>query len=157
MQLSKRCEYALRILVDLGLADASGRPFISSAELSEHERIPRKFSELILHELRQAGLVRSRRGKTGGYALSTKGRKTPVGAIVRLTHGPLAPIACVSKSAYEKCSCPDEQHCGLRMLMFDVRSAISAVLDRHTVDEVLRITLRKFERDGVPLPFSPES
>jgi len=71
--------------------------------------------------------------------------------------GPLAPISCVSKTAYARCSCPDEQHCGLRMLMFDVRNAISRVLDRYTLDQIVEITLRKMRRDKVPVPFARRS
>jgi hypothetical protein len=60
----------------------------------------------------------------------------------------------VSLSAYEKCSCPDEAHCGLRMLMLDVRNAIAAILDRYTLADVVEVTTRKMVRDGLPLPFS---
>ena len=76
---------------------------------------------------------------------------------MRLIDGPLAPIGCVSQSAYEKCTCPDEAHCGLRMIMLDVRNAISDILDRYTVADVVEVSLRKMRRDGVPLPFSAEA
>ena len=75
-------------------------------------------------------------------------------AIGALIDGPLAPIGCVSLSAYEKCSCPDEAHCGLRMLMLDVRNAIASILDRYTLADVVEVTTRKMVRDGIPLPFS---
>lgn len=154
MQISKKCEYALRILIDLGIASAAGRECLSATELAAHERIPQKFLGLILHELRQEGLVESRRGRAGGYALSGKGREMPIGEIVRMTHGPLAPIGCVSQTAYRQCSCPDETHCGLRMLMTDVRNAVSAILDQHTVDELVSLTLRRIRRDRLPIPFA---
>ena len=73
---------------------------------------------------------------------------------MRLIDGPLAPIGCVSQTAYEKCSCPDETHCGLRMLMLDVRNAIAGIVDRYTLADVVEVTLRKMRRDNVPLPFS---
>ena len=66
--------------------------------------------------------------------------------------GPLAPIACVSQSAYEKCTCPDEVHCGLRMLMLDVRNAIADILDRYSLADVVEVTLRKMRRDGIAIP-----
>jgi DNA-binding IscR family transcriptional regulator len=72
---------------------------------------------------------------------------------VRLLDGPLAPIRCVSVNAYERCSCPDEDHCGLRMLMLDVRQAVGDVLDRNTLADVVKITLRKIRRDHVRIPF----
>jgi hypothetical protein len=77
-----------------------------------------------------------------------------MGQVVRLIDGPLAPIGCVSQTAYEPCSCPDEVHCGLRMLMLDVRNAIAGILDRYSLADVVEVTLRKMRRDGVPLPFS---
>jgi len=76
-----------------------------------------------------------------------------MGAVVRLIGGPLAPIGCVSHTQYEKCSCPDEEHCGLRILMLDVRNAIANILDRYTLAHVIDITIRRLKRDGLPLPF----
>jgi Iron-dependent Transcriptional regulator len=67
--------------------------------------------------------------------------------------GPLAPISCVSQTAYERCGCPDEEHCGLRMLMLDVRSAIANILDRYTLADVVEVTLRKLRKNKMPLPF----
>jgi hypothetical protein len=63
----------------------------------------------------------------------------------------------VSRSDYQKCTCPDEAHCGLRMLMLDVRNAITGILDRYTLADVVEVTLRKLRRDGVALPYSHES
>ena len=62
----------------------------------------------------------------------------------------------MSVTAYERCSCPDEDHCGLRMLMLDVRNAIARILDRYVLADVVGITLRKMRRDGVPIPFMVE-
>jgi hypothetical protein len=75
------------------------------------------------------------------------------GEVIRMIDGPLAPIRCVSHTSYERCSCPDEAHCGLRMLMFDVRNAISTILDRHSLADIVEITLRKYRRDKVTPPF----
>ena len=75
------------------------------------------------------------------------------GQVVRLIDGPLAPIACVSQSAYARCTCPDEAHCGLRMLMLDVRNAIANVLDRYTLANIVEITLRKLRRDKTNFHF----
>jgi hypothetical protein len=68
--------------------------------------------------------------------------------------GRLAPICCASENAYQPCTCPDEDHCGLRMIMIDVRNAIAAILDRYTVAQVVEVTLRKMRRDGIVPPFS---
>src|SRR6202040_4342135 len=100
-------------------------------------------------QLKAAGYLESRRGKHGGYLLARPPENISVGQVVRLIDGPLAPIACVSQTAYERCSCPDEQHCGLRMLMLDVRNAIAHILDRYTLDQTVEVRLRKMSRDGV--------
>ncbi len=154
MKVSKRGEYALRALIDLGIAAEVGRPLIQLTELAASEQIPAKFLEQIMQVLRDAGLVVSTRGRYGGYALARPASKIAVGQVVRLIDGPLAPINCVSQTAYEKCSCPDESHCGLRMLMLDVRNAIANILDRYSLADVVEVTLRKMRRDGVPLPFA---
>jgi Rrf2 family protein len=157
MNLSKRSEYALRALIDLGIARELGRPILQVSELAAKEKLPIKFLEQILTQLRGAGYVETKRGKLGGYSLAKPAGRIKIGAVIRLLDGPLAPIACVSKTAYARCSCPDEQHCGLRMLMFDVRNAISRVLDRYTLDQIVEITLRKMRRDKVPVPFARRS
>jgi Rrf2 family protein len=154
MKVSKRGEYALRALIDLGIAAEVGRPLIQLTELADNEKIPVKFLEQIMQVLREAKLVESQRGRYGGYALARPAGKIAVGQVVRLIDGPLAPIGCVSQTAYEKCSCPDETHCGLRMLMLDVRNAIANILDRYSLADVVEVTLRKMRRDGVPLPFA---
>ena len=157
MKLSKKGEYALRSLINLGIAAEVERSLVQVAELADHEQLPVKFLEQIMQALKEAGLVESERGKFGGYRLAKPAKKITIGEVVRLIDGPLAPIGCVSQSAYEKCTCPDEAHCGLRMLMLDVRNAIAGILDRYTLADVVEVTLRKLRRDGVPFPFSPEA
>jgi Rrf2 family protein len=154
MKLSKRGEYALRSLINLGIAYEVGRSLVQVSEMAEREKLPIKFLEQILQALKEAGVVASTRGKFGGYRLAKPPREITIGQVVRLMDGPLAPIGCVSQTAYEKCSCPDEVHCGLRMLMLDVRNAISGIVDRYTLADVVEVTLRKLRRDGLPLPFS---
>jgi Rrf2 family protein len=153
MKLSKRGEYALRALIDLGIASELGWPMLQVSELASKEKLPIKFLEQIFTQLKAAGYVKSRRGKFGGYSLARPMSRITFGAIVRLIDGPLAPIRCVSQTSYARCSCPDEIHCGLRMLMFDVRNAITAVLDRFTLADIVEITLRKYRRDKVAPPF----
>src|ERR1044071_1961179 len=154
MNLSKRSEYALRALIDLGIARELGRPILQVSELAAKEKLPVKFLEQILTQLRSAGYVETRRGKHGGYALAKPNSRIKIGAVIRLLDGPLAPIPCVSRTAYHRCTCPDEAHCGLRMLMLDVRNAIARILDRTTLEHVVEITLRKMRRDRVVVPFA---
>jgi Rrf2 family protein len=154
MRVSKRGEYALRALIDLGIAQELDRPMLPIRELAKREKIPVKFLETILLDLKKAGYLESRLGRSGGYLLKKPMSQIRIGDVVRLIDGPLAPIGCVSVTAYEKCSCPDEQHCGLRMLMLDVRNSIANILDNYTLADTVEVTLRKIRRDGVPLPFA---
>ncbi len=154
MKLSKRGEYALRALIDLGIASELGRPMLQVSELAAKEKLPIKFLEQIFTQLKSGGYVVSKRGKFGGYSLGKPMHRIKFGAVIRLIDGPLAPIPCVSQSAYARCSCPDEAHCGLRMLMLDVRTAIAKILDRYTLADIVEITLRKMRRDKVAPPFA---
>ena len=153
MKLSKRGEYALRALIDLGIAAELDRPIIQVSELAAKEKLPVKFLEQIFMQLKAAGYVESRRGKLGGYSLAKPMHRIKFGAVIRLIDGPLAPIPCVSQTAYERCTCPDEAHCGLRMLMIDVRTAIAKILDRYSLADIVAITLRKMRRDKIAPAF----
>ena len=148
MRLTKKGEYALRTLIRLGVAAKNGEGVISVSSLAEQEHLPFKFLEAILFELRGAGYVESLRGKHGGARLAKPMKSIKMGDVVRLIDGKLAPIGCASETEYEKCSCPDELHCGLRMLMIDVRNAIANILDRYTLDHVVEVTLRKQELES---------
>jgi Rrf2 family protein len=153
MKISKRGEYALRSLIDLGIASELGWPMLQISELASKEKLPIKFLEQIFTQLKTAGYVKSRRGKFGGYSLARPMNRIKFGAVIRMIDGPLAPIRCVSQTSYARCSCPDETHCGLRILMFDVRNAISTILDRYTLADIVAITLRKYRRDKITPPF----
>ena len=154
MHLSKKSEYALRATINLGIATEVGRATVSGSELAEANRLPLKFVERILQELREAGIVETHRGKFGGYCLAKPADQIGIGELVRLMDGRLAPICCASENAYQPCTCPDEDHCGLRMIMIDVRNAIANILDRYTVAQVVEVTLRKMRRDGIVPPFA---
>lgn len=156
MRVSKRGEYALRSLINLGIAQELDRPLLQISELSQLENIPVKFLEAILLDLNKAGYLCSKRGKGGGYSLLKPMDKIKIGDVVRLIDGPLAPISCASVTAYEACSCPDEAHCGLRLLMVDVRNAIANVLDNYTLADVVEVTLRKYRRDKLIHPLTPK-
>ncbi len=154
MKLSKRGEYALRALIDLGIAHEAGRKMVRLNEIIEKQNIPSAFVEQIFAQLREAGIVDAKRGKYGGYFLAQPADTISMGQIVRLIDGPLAPIGCVSQTRYERCTCPDEEHCGLRMLMLDVRNSIADILDRYTLAQIVEVTLRKLRRDNLPIPFA---
>jgi len=155
MKLSKRGEYALRALINLGIAVEVGRSLVQISELADLERIPVKFLEQIMQSLKESGLIASQRGKFGGYRPGPAGEPdSPSGRSCGWSTA-RSPRSAVSVSpAYERCSCPDEAHCGLRMIMLDVRNAIRGHPRRYTVSDVVGVTLRKMRRDGVPLAFS---
>ncbi|MBN2146041.1 MAG: Rrf2 family transcriptional regulator, partial [Anaerolineales bacterium] len=136
MRLSKRGEYGIRALIFLASQqEQSG--VVQIREIAEAENMPIKFLEQILLALKNAGLVNSRMGSGGGYYLSKPANQITLGQVVRILDGPLAPIRCVSQGAYEKCvTCPNEETCGLRLVMLDVRNAISAILDHTTLVDV---------------------
>jgi Rrf2 family protein len=154
MKVSKRGEYALRALIDLGIAQELGRPLLRAQEIVARENLPKGFLDQILMQLRKAGYIGTKRGKYGGYFLSMPMDSISIGQVVRLIDGPLAPIRCVSQSKYEKCSCPDENTCGLRTLMLEVRNAIANILDRHTLADTVRSTMAKMRSCGNPLPYA---
>jgi Rrf2 family protein len=137
MRLSKRGEYGLRAMIDMATWEY-GNGVIQIKEIAERQQIPAKFLEQILLSLKNAGLLGSKMGAGGGYYLARPASQITLGHIVRVLDGPLAPIRCVSQMAYEPCGCPDEQACGLRLVMGDVRSAIAGILDQTTLADVAR-------------------
>lgn len=137
MRLSKRGEYGLKAMIQL--ASEGPQPHrLPIKEIAEHEQIPIKFLEQILLTLKNAGLLGSRAGVGGGYYLARPPDEITLGQIVRTLDGPLAPIRCVSKMAYEPCVCADPDTCGLRLVMLDVRNAIADILDHTTLADVSR-------------------
>jgi Rrf2 family protein len=136
MHLSKRGEYGLRAMIFLSRATSEEKRFTIS-EVAEGENIPAKFLEQILLTLKNAGLLQSKMGAGGGYYLAHPPEEITLGQIKRVLDGPIAPIRCVSQMAYEPCGCPDEERCGLRLAMKDVRDAISDILDNTSLADVL--------------------
>ncbi len=137
MHLSKRGEYGLRAMINLA-SRPDPRILVQMKDIAAEEQIPVKFLEQILLTLRNAGLVQSKAGRGGGYFLNHPAKEVTLGQIVRVLDGPIAPIKCVSQMAYEPCACPDEETCGLRMVMGDVRHAVSTILDQTTLADVAR-------------------
>jgi Rrf2 family protein len=154
MKLTKRGEYALRALIGLAMAHQCGRELLSLKEIASQENIPQPFLEQIFVQLREAGIVDGKRGKGGGFFLGKPASNISMGDIIRLIEGPIAPITCTSHSAYAKCSCPDEEHCGLRLIMLEVRNAMANILDQSSLADVAATTVSKLLLHGLPLPFS---
>ena len=126
--LSQRTRYALRSLILL--AQRAGQGPVPIAEIAEAQCVPRKFLELILLDMKRAGLVESTRGKTGGYQLARPAATISFGEVVRLFDGPLALVPCASQTAYAPCGdCADEATCAIRRAMLAVRDETARLLD----------------------------
>ena len=128
--LSNKAKYGLKALMHL----AGVEGLCLAGDISKDNNIPRKFLDAILVELRNAGIITSRKGKGGGYLLARPAEKITVGQIIRILDGPLAPIPCASKTAYQRCVyCPDEDACAIHDIMLDVRDSIALILDRTSI------------------------
>jgi Rrf2 family protein len=151
--LSRKARYALRALYALAGDDARGPVLI--ADLAEREKIPRKFLEAILLELKNAGVLKSKKGKGGGYSLARPAEQITMGQVIRIIDGPLAPIPCASERAFVKCEeCVDEATCGTRQVMKKVRDAIAAILDSTTLADVQTQIVRARISTGSALTYS---
>ena len=130
--LSKKSTYGLIAL--LVLADEAGLGPVQASELAERQGLPKKFLEAILLELKRHGLLHSKKGRGGGYVLSRKPGDITLGQVIRALGGPLALVPCVSHTAYARCEeCMDEQTCGVRLAMKEVRDATAHILDNTTL------------------------
>jgi Rrf2 family protein len=134
MKLSLRGEYALRALVVLGLNYS--REVVRIQTISDQQNIPKRFLEQILNDLKSVGIVESKRGAAGGYRLSKPPEKISLALVIRHIEGPLAPVGCVSEKFYSRCSCPNEEKCGIRSIMKEVRDAIVQILEGVSVAEL---------------------
>ena len=149
--LSNKARYALQAMMLLAQHHDHGYVLIS--DLAQQGKMPKKFLESILLSLKNRGLLRSRKGKGGGYVLSRPPSEVTVGEVVRLIDGPLAPIPCVSVTAYGRCDgCVDEQMCGVRLVMKEVRDAIADILDGTTFADVLARLPRQYPALGDEKP-----
>ena len=128
--LSNKAKYGLKALMHL--AGAQGVSL--AADIAADNNIPRKFLDAILLELTKAGILSSKKGKGGGYMLARPADSVTAGQIIRILDGPLAPIACASRTAYRPCpDCADVDACAIREVMLDVRDAMSLILDRTSI------------------------
>jgi Rrf2 family protein len=133
---TKKGKYGLKALLHLA-ALPPGTSALSS-EIAVAHRLPAKFLEAILLELKNAGFIRSRKGKGGGYTMAMPSAEVRIGEVVRALEGPLAPIACASRNFYRRCDdCPDEETCAIHLLTVDVRNAIADVMDSTTLADMI--------------------
>jgi len=133
--LSKKTQYAFRALGVLVENYNKGPVLIS--DIARRKKIPLKFLENILLQLRKEGILESKKGKGGGYYLIHHPAKIPIARIIRVVDGPIAMLPCVSLYFYEKCKNCDEKHCGLHDIMIDVRDAQLGILEKKTLQDLV--------------------
>ena len=133
--LSKKSQYAFKALAYLTEKYKQGPVLI--AEISKKKKIPLKFLENILLELKKADILDSKKGKGGGYFLKMDPAKVKVATIVRFVNGPIAMLPCVSLYFYERCKNCDEKQCGLHDMMIEVRDASLAILENRTLSDLV--------------------
>lgn len=145
--LTKKGKYGLKAIADLATLEPGETAFVT--EIATRNNIPKKFLDTILLELRNSGVLRSKKGPSGGYALSKPASEIYIGQIVRTLDGPLAPIRCASRSAFEACEdCADPATCAVRSSMSAVRDAMAEVLDNMTLEQFLSQKARDQREPG---------
>jgi len=141
--LSSKAKYALRAAVVLA-EEAPSAGWTSAAEIAERAAVPRKFLEAILVELRESGMLESRRGLAGGHGLSSAAARISLADIIRVTDGPIALTPCASRTEFAPCKdCEDVKTCALRHVMLRVRDAAAGVLESFSVHDLLELGLEK--------------
>lgn len=137
--LTMKTKYALKALATLANSP-QGEPVLI-ATIAEQEGIPLKFLQLILRELRQHGVLQSRKGRGGGYSLAKPADKISLSSLIRILDGPIAPLPCLSKTAYRRCEgCKDEATCGIRLILREGHEATLRVLETRTLADLARLT-----------------
>lgn len=134
--ITMKTRYALKALCLLATTPP-GEPVLI-ADIAQQENIPRKFLELILAELKQHGILSSRKGRGGGYLLAKTPETITLASILRVLDGPIAPVPCLSRTAYQRCAeCRDEATCGVRLVLKEAHAASLAVLESTTLSDML--------------------
>ena len=133
--LSKKSQYAFKALTYLTEKYEKGPVLIS--EISKKKKIPLKFLENILLELKKADILDSKKGKGGGYFLKQRPDKVKVATVIRLVNGPIAMLPCVSLYFYERCKNCNEKHCGLHDMMIEVRDATLNIVENRTLKDLI--------------------
>ncbi|MCD6205327.1 MAG: Rrf2 family transcriptional regulator [Candidatus Marinimicrobia bacterium] len=135
--LSKKTKYAIIALVRLA-REYKQEP-LQIGVIAEEEKIPKKFLETILRELKNAGILTSVKGRNGGYYLSRDPEEVNLATIIRLFNGPIAFIPCVTYLYYEACDVgKEEEYCGIRSVFKEVRDATVEIFKQATLAEIIR-------------------
>jgi Rrf2 family protein len=140
--LTQRSRYGLRAMLLLA-KEPRGAPPLPMSKIADEAKVPRKFLEIILTDLRGADLVESTRGKQGGFKLARPAHMISFGDIIRVIEGPLALVPCVSRTAYKRCKdCQDEATCEIRRAMMMIRDDTARILDGRSLADALKEDLQ---------------
>jgi len=135
--LSKKSKYAIKALIVLG--KNYGKEPMQILKIAEEENIPKKFLEQILLEMRNAGILYSKKGAGGGYSLNKDPEDIRLSQVIRLTDGPIALLPCVSLNFYRRCDeCKTEETCGIRDTFVDVRNAMLQILNDTSIADIIK-------------------
>ncbi len=136
--ITQKMKYALKALMELAAEKAGeGRP-LRIEEIAKRSGTPKRFLEHILLEIRNAGFIASIRGRHGGYVLIKSPREVPLSELMRLIDGPIAPLPCLSRRAYQRCDdCPDEAACQLRKVFGQVFWSYLVLIDSLTLADLV--------------------
>ena len=133
--LTAKGKYGLKALAHL--ATLKPGQTAQAMDIAKAHNIPKKFLDAILGDLRNAGIIFSKKGPGGGYMLARAPNDIKIGQVIRTIDGPLAPIACASHTAYQPCrDCKSVKACAVRLTMSKVRDAMADVLDRLTIADM---------------------
>jgi len=134
--ITQKAKYAFKALFQLA-AQPAGKS-LQIEQIAAGAGVPRKFLEHILLDLKRKGIVESRRGRAGGYVLVKRPSEITIGTILRAIDGPIAPLPCISRTAYRRCSdCKDEKTCSVRRLFADTYSSILKLWEGTTLEQAL--------------------
>ena len=133
MLVPQKCQYALRAVLEL--CKRKGQGPVTNGEIAKAQAIPVRFLEVILSELKHAGIVSSRRGSAGGYTVVGEPRRLSVGAVMHVIQGPVGPVECVSVSPENRC--PLWGDCAFLPMWEEARKVVQDVYDRTTFEDLL--------------------
>jgi Rrf2 family protein len=137
--ISLKTKYAIKALAILAEERARGGSSLTIEEIAERGGTPKRFLEHILLEIKRAGLIGSRRGREGGYLLIKDPATISIGAILRLVDGPMAPLPCLSRHAYQRCAdCRDEETCRIREVFASVFASYLLLIESLTLADLMR-------------------
>jgi len=136
--ITQKMKYALKALMVLADEKAGDGASLRIEEIAKRSGTPKRFLEHILLEVRNAGVIASTRGRSGGYTLVKDPGAVSVSELLRLIDGPIAPLACLSRSAYQRCEdCADEETCRIRKVFADIFWSYLVLIDSLTLADLV--------------------